>query len=56
MSEPRSQLITTPFDAWSTAAQVADGLDLHGKRAVVTGSSSGIGVETAAPWPHREPR
>jgi 3-oxoacyl-ACP reductase-like protein len=47
MSESRSQLITTPFDASSTAAQVADGLDLHGKRAVVTGSSSGIGVETA---------
>jgi hypothetical protein len=44
MSESRSQLITTPFDASSTAAQVADG---HGKRAVVTGSSSGIGVETA---------
>ena len=47
MSESRSQPITTPFDASSTAAQVADGLDLHGKRAVVTGSSSGIGVETA---------
>jgi hypothetical protein len=47
MSESTSQLITTPFDASSTAAQVADGLDLHGKRAVVTGSSSGISVETA---------
>jgi hypothetical protein len=33
MSEPRSQLIATPFDALSTAAQVADGVDLHGKRA-----------------------
>jgi NAD(P)-dependent dehydrogenase (short-subunit alcohol dehydrogenase family) len=39
--------VTTPFDARSTAAQVVAGVDLTGRRAVVTGGSSGIGVETA---------
>ncbi|HEX4705032.1 MAG TPA: SDR family NAD(P)-dependent oxidoreductase [Pseudonocardiaceae bacterium] len=39
--------ITTPFTATSTAADVVDGIDLTGRRAVVTGGSSGIGVETA---------
>lgn len=39
--------ITTPFDATSTAAQVVAGIDLTGRRAVVTGGASGIGVETA---------
>jgi len=39
--------ITTPFDINSTAAQVVDGIDLRGKRAIVTGGASGIGVETA---------
>ncbi|MEO3812560.1 SDR family NAD(P)-dependent oxidoreductase [Sphaerisporangium sp. B11E5] len=39
--------ITTPFTAQSTAAEVVDGVDLTGRRAVVTGGSSGIGVETA---------
>ena len=34
------------FGASSTAAEVIDGVDLHGRRAVVTGASSGIGVET----------
>jgi NAD(P)-dependent dehydrogenase (short-subunit alcohol dehydrogenase family) len=40
-------LITTPFGAESTAAEVLAGIDLTGKRAIVTGSSSGIGIETA---------
>jgi len=40
-------LITTPFGATSTAAEVAAGTDLTGKRAIVTGAASGIGVETA---------
>ena len=31
----------------STAAEAADGIDLAGTRAVVTGASSGIGIETA---------
>jgi NAD(P)-dependent dehydrogenase (short-subunit alcohol dehydrogenase family) len=39
--------ITTPFTATSTAAEVVDGIDLDGRRAIVTGGSSGIGVETA---------
>ncbi|MEV6114026.1 SDR family NAD(P)-dependent oxidoreductase [Streptomyces sp. NPDC052109] len=34
------------FGATTTAAEVVDGVDLHGRRAVVTGASSGIGVET----------
>ena len=40
-------LITTPFGAESTAADVIAGVDLTGRRAIVTGASSGIGVETA---------
>lgn len=40
-------LIKTPFGFSSTAAEVAAGIDLTGRRAVVTGASSGLGVETA---------
>jgi NAD(P)-dependent dehydrogenase (short-subunit alcohol dehydrogenase family) len=40
-------VITTPFGAHSTAADVIAGIDLSGKRAIVTGASSGIGSETA---------
>jgi NAD(P)-dependent dehydrogenase (short-subunit alcohol dehydrogenase family) len=40
-------LITTPFGFSSTATEVIAGVDLSGKRAIVTGASSGIGVETA---------
>jgi NAD(P)-dependent dehydrogenase (short-subunit alcohol dehydrogenase family) len=39
--------IITVFGAESTATQVIAGIDLTGKRAIVTGGSSGIGVETA---------
>lgn len=39
--------ITTPFGATSTAGDVIAGVDLSGKRAIVTGASSGIGQETA---------
>jgi NAD(P)-dependent dehydrogenase (short-subunit alcohol dehydrogenase family) len=39
--------IRTPFDFSSTTDDVIDGLDLSGRRAIVTGGSSGIGVETA---------
>jgi NAD(P)-dependent dehydrogenase (short-subunit alcohol dehydrogenase family) len=42
-----STWITTPFGATSTAAEVVAGVDLAGRRAIVTGGSSGIGVETA---------
>jgi NAD(P)-dependent dehydrogenase (short-subunit alcohol dehydrogenase family) len=39
--------IASPFDFESTALQVIEGIDLTGKRALVTGAASGIGVETA---------
>ena len=39
--------IVTPFGAGSTAAEVVAGIDLTGRRAIVTGGASGIGVETA---------
>ena len=39
--------ITTPFGFRSTAAEVVAGIDLTGKRAIVTGAASGIGIETA---------
>ncbi|HTE59158.1 MAG TPA: SDR family NAD(P)-dependent oxidoreductase [Solirubrobacteraceae bacterium] len=39
--------ITTHFGFDSTAADVVAGIDLTGKRAIVTGAASGIGVETA---------
>ena len=44
---PPESLITTRFDATSTAADVIAGVDLNGRRAIVTGASSGIGAETA---------
>jgi NAD(P)-dependent dehydrogenase (short-subunit alcohol dehydrogenase family) len=39
--------LTTPFGFHSTASEVIDGINLSGKRAIVTGAASGIGVETA---------
>ncbi|AXH01012.1 SDR family NAD(P)-dependent oxidoreductase (plasmid) [Deinococcus wulumuqiensis] len=41
------QRLTTPFNNTSTADDVIAGVDLTGKRAVVTGASSGLGAETA---------
>jgi NAD(P)-dependent dehydrogenase (short-subunit alcohol dehydrogenase family) len=40
-------MVTTPFGATSTADEVIAGIDLTGKRVVVTGAGSGIGAETA---------
>jgi len=40
-------LITTPFGFSSTAAEVIAGVELSGKRAIVTGASSGIGEALA---------
>ncbi|MEV7710039.1 SDR family NAD(P)-dependent oxidoreductase [Streptomyces sp. NPDC088270] len=40
-------LISTPFTASSTADEVLRGVDLAGVRAIVTGASSGLGIETA---------
>jgi NAD(P)-dependent dehydrogenase (short-subunit alcohol dehydrogenase family) len=42
-----SSPITTSFGFDSTAAEVIAGIDLTGRRAIVTGGSSGIGIETA---------
>jgi NAD(P)-dependent dehydrogenase (short-subunit alcohol dehydrogenase family) len=42
-----TSLITTRFGFDSTAAEVMKGVDLSGRRAIVTGASSGIGIETA---------
>lgn len=39
--------ITTPFSFHSTASDVLRGVDLSGKRAIVTGGASGIGLETS---------
>jgi NAD(P)-dependent dehydrogenase (short-subunit alcohol dehydrogenase family) len=38
---------TTPFGRGTTALEVVDGVDLSGRRAIVTGAASGIGIETA---------
>lgn len=42
-----SDRIITPFTAKSTADEVSEGVDLTGKRAIVTGGASGIGFETS---------
>jgi NAD(P)-dependent dehydrogenase (short-subunit alcohol dehydrogenase family) len=38
---------TPEYGATTTAAEIVADLDLHGKHAIVTGASSGIGTETA---------
>jgi len=38
---------TTTYGPTTTAAEIVANVDLHGRRVVVTGASSGIGVETA---------
>jgi len=43
----RTERITSPFDWHSTAADVVAGIDLTGKKALVTGAAGGIGLETA---------
>jgi NAD(P)-dependent dehydrogenase (short-subunit alcohol dehydrogenase family) len=42
-----TERITTPFGASSTASEVIAGVDLAGRRAVVTGGAGGLGRETA---------
>lgn len=41
------QPVKTPFGFYSTADEVADGIELAGKRIVITGGAAGIGLETA---------
>ena len=47
MEATTSERIRTPFGYETTAAEVVEAVDLTGKRAIVTGGASGIGVETA---------
>jgi NAD(P)-dependent dehydrogenase (short-subunit alcohol dehydrogenase family) len=44
--------VSSPFSRTSTALEVLDGVDLSGKRAIVTGGASGIGAETARALAH----
>lgn len=44
--------IHSSFRSTSTALEVVEGVDLSGRRAVVTGGASGIGVETARALAH----
>jgi NAD(P)-dependent dehydrogenase (short-subunit alcohol dehydrogenase family) len=39
--------ITTPYSGQTTADDIVSGLDLAGRRMIVTGGASGIGVQTA---------
>ncbi|MEU2282540.1 SDR family NAD(P)-dependent oxidoreductase [Streptomyces sp. NPDC013178] len=41
-----TSLVTTPFHSHSTTFEVLEGVDLTGRRAIVTGGASGIGRET----------
>jgi hypothetical protein len=47
MPAMNTEPIVTPFGFTSTADDVIRGVDLAGKRAIVTGGASGIGIETA---------
>ena len=42
-----NRTMTPPFDATSTIDEVLSGVDLTGRRFLVTGTSAGIGLETA---------
>lgn len=51
MTEPaatRQTPLGSPFDSRSTVAEVLAGIDLHGRVAIVTGGSSGLGAATTA--------
>src|SRR5258707_14863581 len=44
---PRRKRMVNVFGATSTTEDVLSGVNLHGKRILVTGVSAGLGVETA---------
>ncbi len=44
--------IRSSFDETTTALEVVEGVDLSGRRAIVTGGASGIGLETARALAH----
>jgi NAD(P)-dependent dehydrogenase (short-subunit alcohol dehydrogenase family) len=46
-STAASHRVRTPFGVTSTAARVLHGVDLSGRRVVVTGGASGLGAETS---------
>jgi NAD(P)-dependent dehydrogenase (short-subunit alcohol dehydrogenase family) len=45
-------MASTTFGSTTTALEVVDGVDLTGRRALVTGGASGIGIETARALAH----
>jgi len=47
MSDDRQHPVDSPFEARSTAADVAKAVNLSGKTVIVTGGYSGIGLETS---------
>src|SRR5271156_2671192 len=47
MSAVQQTIAPTTFGATSTTDEVLEGMDLKGKRVLVTGVSAGLGVETA---------
>jgi len=47
MAKASEALTTSAFGATSTTDEVLSGIDLRGKRILVTGVSAGLGVETA---------
>lgn len=47
MSTEYTSRILTKFGFETTAGEVVDGIDLSGKRMIITGGSSGLGIETA---------
>jgi hypothetical protein len=47
---PARQLFRFPYGFGTTAAEVLAGVDLLGRRMIVTGANSGIGAATCEPW------
>jgi NAD(P)-dependent dehydrogenase (short-subunit alcohol dehydrogenase family) len=47
MAKIRRNIMVEVFGATSTTDEVLSGVDLHGKRILVTGVSAGLGIETA---------